>query len=306
MTGSRGEARAVGAAGEGRGARAAAAEAVAAGAEAAGRGGCGCTLEARDVSFSYRAGTPVLARIAAEIVPGSFLAILGVNGSGKSTLMACLDDMLSPDEGAVLVDGIDLSTLSREERARRIAFVAQHSHAGRLAVYDALLLGRRPYARSAPGSADFGVVDEVIARTRLDDLALRYVDELSGGEYQKVVIARAFVQQTGVLLLDEPTNSLDMANQAEVMGLVRRAVDEEGIAAAAVMHDVNLALRYCDRFLMVKGGSVAAAGGPEVVTEESIAAVYGVRADIVEHKGMRVVVPLPADDGFETGEGARA
>lgn len=266
-----------------------------------GRAGDG--LAACDLAFSYGKGSPVLERVSAEITRGSFLAILGVNGSGKSTLMACLDAMLFPDAGSVRIDGEDLALLSRDERARRIAFVAQHSHAGRLTVYDALLLGRKPYARSAPTSADYDVVDKVIADMRLEKLALRSVDELSGGEYQKVVIARAFVQQTDVLLLDEPTNNLDMANQAEVMGLVRRAVDERGIAAAAVMHDVNIALRFCDRFLMIKNGAVAAAGGRDVVTEATIAEVYGVQVDIVEHRGVRFIVPLPDSDARESPAG---
>ncbi|MDQ9826339.1 ATP-binding cassette domain-containing protein, partial [Acinetobacter sp. 163] len=94
----------------------------------------------------------------------------------------------------------------------------------------------------------------IIDELNLHDLALRYVDELSGGEYQKVIIGRALVQETDVLLLDEPTNNLDMANQSEVMSLIRATVDDRGIAAAAVMHDLNLSLRYCDRFLMVKNG----------------------------------------------------
>ena len=262
-----------------------------------------CCLEARGLAFSYSADAPVLEDVSAQITPGSFLAILGINGSGKSTLMACLDDMLKPSAGSVLIGGADLSALSREERARRIAFVAQHSHAGRLTVYDALLLGRKPYSRSAPTEADFDVVDEVLARMHLDELALRYVDELSGGEYQKVIIARAFVQQTDVLLLDEPTNNLDMANQAEVMELVRRAVDEQGIAAAAVMHDINLALRFCDRFVMIKSGLVAAAGGIEVVTEQAVRDVYGVSVDIIEHRGVRVVVPVPSEEGGAHGRG---
>ena len=169
--------------------------------------------------------------------------------------------------------------------------MAQHSHAGRLAVYDAVLLGRKPLIKSAPTEADLAVVDEVLKKLGLTDFALRYVDELSGGEYQKVVLARAFVQQTAVLLLDEPTNTLDPANQQEVMRVVRAAVDESGIAAAAVLHDVNLALRYCDRFLMLKDGRVAALGGPDIVTEESVRLVYGMETDVIEHRGRKVVIP---------------
>ena len=121
---------------------------------------------------------------------------------------------------------------------------------------------------------------------------MRYVDELSGGEYQKVMIGRALVQETDIVLLDEPTNNLDMANQAEVMSLVRSIVDERDIAAAAIMHDLNLSLRYCDRFLMVKDGLVAAYGDVNVITPESVADVYGVDVEIIEHRGRRIVVPF--------------
>ncbi len=250
-------------------------------------------LAARDVAYAYGRNAQVLKSVSADIVPGSFLAILGVNGSGKSTLMSCLDGMLSPERGTITIGGRDLSRLARDERARAIALVAQHSHANRLTVYDALLLGRKPYVKTAPRSEDFDVVDEVIAQMGLESLALRYVDELSGGEYQKVIIARAFVQRPEVLLLDEPTNNLDLANQAEVMRLVRDAVTHRGLAAAAVLHDVNMALRYCDRFLMVKDGVVAAYGGHEIVTSETIHDVYGVTTDIIEHRGMRVMIPVP-------------
>lgn len=258
--------------------------------------GGGRALVARDVAYAYGKNAPVLKRVSADIVPGSFLAILGVNGSGKSTLMSCLDGMLSPERGTITIGESELSALARDERAQAIALVAQHSHANRLTVYDALLLGRKPYVKTAPRSEDFDVVDEVIAQMGLAPLALRYVDELSGGEYQKVIIARAFVQRPDVLLLDEPTNNLDLANQAEVMRLVRRAVRDRGLAAAAVLHDVNVALRYCDRFLMVKDGVVAAYGGSEIVTPQTVLDVYGVRTDIIEYRGMRVMVPQPEEE----------
>lgn len=248
-------------------------------------------LEAREVAYSYIKARPVLESVSAAVEPGSFLAVLGVNGCGKSTLMSCLDDLLRPDSGCILLDGNPLPGVPREQRAGRIALVGQHSHANRLAVYDAVLLGRKPRIKGAPAPDDYAAVDKVLADLGISDFALRYVDELSGGEYQKVVLARAFVQQTDVLLLDEPTNNLDPANQQEVMGVVRNAVDARGLAAAAVLHDVNLALRFCDRFLMLKDGLVEALGGPEVVTENSILRVYGMAADIIEHKGRKVVIP---------------
>ena len=249
-------------------------------------------LRARDIAYAYGRNQPVLERVRADITPGSFLAILGVNGCGKSTLLGCLDGMIEPARGEIELGGAALSSYPRDDRAQRIALVAQHSHANRLTVFDALLLGRKPYIKSAPNDADFAAVERVVDELNLHDLALRYVDELSGGEYQKVMVGRALVQETDIVLLDEPTNNLDMANQAEVMSLVRSIVDERDIAAAAIMHDLNLSLRYCDRFLMVKDGLVAAYGDVNVITPESVADVYGVDVEIIEHRGRRIVVPF--------------
>lgn len=249
-------------------------------------------LRARDIAYAYGRNQPVLERVRADITPGSFLAILGVNGCGKSTLLGCLDGMIEPARGEIELGGAALSSYPRDDRAQRIALVAQHSHANRLTVFDALLLGRKPYIKSAPNDADFAAVERVVDELNLHDLVLRYVDELSGGEYQKVMIGRALVQETDIVLLDEPTNNLDMANQAEVMSLVRSIVDERDIAAAAVMHDLNLSLRYCDRFLMVKDGLVAAYGDVNVITPESVADVYDVDVEIIEHRGRRIVVPF--------------
>lgn len=248
-------------------------------------------LEAQNVAFSYTRNRAVLEQVSAEVTSGSFLAILGVNGCGKSTLLSCMDDLLRPNSGAVLLAGKDVSRIKREERAEKISLVAQHSHANRLTVYDAVLLGRKPRMNGAPTEEDLHIVDGVLEDLGLSAYALRYADELSGGEYQKVMLARAFAQQTDVLLLDEPTNNLDPANQQEVMRLVRREADVRGLAAAAVLHDVNLALRFCDRFLMLKDGRVAAVGGLEVVTEEMIELVYGMAVDIIEHAGCKIVVP---------------
>lgn len=249
-------------------------------------------LEAREVHFSYRAGVPILAGVDVEVTSGSFLAILGVNGCGKSTLLSCLTGAARPSSGQVFLDGVPLGQVHRLERARKVTYVAQHSHANRLTVYDSVLLGRRPYMQGAPSQEDHRIVVDMLERLGLARYELRYTDELSGGEYQKMVLARAFVQQAETLLLDEPTNNLDLANQQEVMREVRAEVERRGIAAAAVMHDINLSLRYCDSFLFLKAGTVDAVGGMEVVTAEQVKRVYGMDCEIIEHRGRRLVVPL--------------
>lgn len=249
-------------------------------------------LEAHGLHFAYRAGSPILQGVDIYLTPGSFLAILGVNGCGKSTLLSCLTGAAKPASGQVLLDGVPLGQVHRLDRARKVAFVAQHSHANRLTVYDAVLLGRRPHMQGGPSKEDRQIVENALERLDLAKCALRYTDELSGGEYQKMVLARAFVQRADTLLLDEPTNNLDPANQQEVMREVRDEVDGRGIAAAAVLHDINLALRYCDRFLFLADGRVDAVGDASIVTPQQIERIYGMKSDVIEHRGRRLVVPL--------------
>lgn len=249
-------------------------------------------LEARNIAFSFKRDQPLLRDVSLAVEPGTFTAILGQNGCGKSTLLSLMTAARTPDSGEVLLDGEPIAKVDRRERARKIAFVSQHSHANRLTVFDSVLLGRRPFMDSAPTADDRAIVANVLEELGLADYALRYLDELSGGEYQIVVLARAFVQQTDTLLLDEPTNNLDPSNQQEVMRLVRSEVDRRNIGAAAVMHDMNLALRHCDRFLFIKDGLVDAFGGADIVTSEQIDRIYGMKADVIEHAGCRIVVPL--------------
>lgn len=247
-------------------------------------------LEARNLAFSFKRNRPLLADVSLQVQPGTFTAILGRNGCGKSTLLSLLTGARRPQGGEVLLDGAPLAQVDRRQRARKIAFVAQHSHGNRLTVFDSVLLGRRPFMDSAPTAEDRAIVAQVLDELGLGGYALRYMDELSGGEYQTVVLARAFVQRTETLLLDEPTNNLDPANQQEVMALVARQVRDRGVGAVAVMHDLNLALRHCDRFLFLKDGLVDAYGGPEAVTADQVRRIYGIEVEMIERNGTKVAI----------------
>ena len=248
-------------------------------------------MEVTGLNFSYRCGRQILYDISFSTPAGSCLAILGNNGAGKSTLLKCFARLLRPQSGRVLVEGRDLLSLPPAQAAREVALVAQSAQPSRLTVYDMVLLGRKPYLKWDFTGEDRALAEAALARLGLEGLALRYADRLSGGELQKVQIARALVQQPRILLLDEPTSSLDLRNQYEVLGLVSSLCRERGIIAVTVIHDLNLALRFCDRFLLLHGGRVYACGDAGTVTPQAIRAVYGMEAAVRTVDGVPVVVP---------------
>ena len=247
-------------------------------------------LNVNGLSFRYRGGEPLLKGVSFSIGAGQCEAVLGNNGAGKSTLMKCVGRLLNANAGSVQLNGSELTQLSHREIAKRVAFVAQSAPRTRLTVYDSVLLGRKPYMKWAFSAEDRAIAENAIAQMQLSGLEERFTDELSGGEQQKVMLARALAQQPELLLLDEPTSSLDLQNQHLVLGLVREICERTGIAAMVIIHDLNLALRFCDRFLMLSGGEICFSGGAEVVNRESIARVYGIPAKVVEIGGRRVVI----------------
>ena len=248
-------------------------------------------LDVDGVAFTYRSA-PVIQDVTFDLRPKQILAILGPNGVGKTTLLKCMNAILRPKTGSIMVEELDLLTADRMEIARRMGYVPQRSEAGRLTAFDAILLGRRPHIRWDVTEADLRIVEAAIRMLRLEELALRYIDEMSGGELQKVSIARALVQEPRGLLLDEPTSSLDLRNQIDILEIVRSVVAGHDVAAVMTMHDLNMALRYADRFIFLKGGTICAAGGSEVVTAETIETVYGVPVTVEQYNGFQVVVPL--------------
>ena len=247
-------------------------------------------IQVKDLCFSY-GRTPVLERVSFQAEPGTCTAVLGNNGAGKSTLITCMNRVRTPAGGCVLVDGRDVLGLRRDQAARLVAYGAQKSELGHVTVYDAVLLGRRPYLRWNLTEQDHAMVRKALERLDLISYALRYLDELSGGELQKVMLARALVQEPRLLLLDEPTSSLDPKNQHEVLALVRQVAKERQIAVLVILHDLNLALRYCNQFLFLKEGRIFAQGGREVMNPETIQAVYGMQVHVCTVDNVPVVIP---------------
>ncbi|MBN2352638.1 MAG: ABC transporter ATP-binding protein [Spirochaetales bacterium] len=249
-------------------------------------------LRVKGLSFSYGARA-ALRGIDLEVAGGSLCSILGNNGAGKSTLLKCVAGILRSDRGSISLGGEDRDNLNRREAARLLAYVPQREiYRARLTVFDAVLMGRRPHIGWGVRARDLEVAERVIEELELDELSLRFVDELSGGEYQKVVIARALAQEPRVLLLDEPTSNLDLRNQLEVMHTVRRAVGERGISVLMAIHDVNLAVRFSDVFLLMHDGAALAGGGREVIEAGNIERTYGVKVRVEERNGETIVTPV--------------
>lgn len=248
-------------------------------------------LNVQGIRFHYP-GRPVLDEASFSVAPGEVLAILGTNGTGKTTLLKCLNRILTPAAGAVWIKEQPIATLSRNALAQKMGYVEQQRHGSRATVFNTVLLGRKPYIRWDITQNDMAIAAHALETLGLADFASRYLDELSGGELQKVVIARALAQEPEILLMDEPTSSLDLKNQLEVLTLIRQISRERGIASVVAMHDLNLALRFADRFMLLKDKTIYAAGGVEVMTPETIEAVYAVPVTIAAHNGSRVVIPL--------------
>jgi iron complex transport system ATP-binding protein len=246
------------------------------------------------ITFRYNSH-PVLKNITFQVHAHQITAVLGPNGAGKTTLLRCINRILKPDSGTVRIEEQDLAHCSTRGIARRVAYVAQRSEPRRISVFDSVLLGRKPHIGWNVSHHDMEMTQATLKRLELEHLALRYTDRMSGGEYQKVCIARAVVQEPTVMLLDEPTASLDLKNQLAILRLLRTIVRGHRMCAVITMHDLNTAFRYADRFLFLKKGTIRAAVDRSQITGDIIEEVYGVPVAVQWHQDHPVVLPLDED-----------
>lgn len=250
------------------------------------------SLLAEDIWFGH-GGRDVLRGVDLEVCPGEMVALVGPNGAGKTSLLRCLLAVYRPRRGMVSLDGRPLAAMEAMERARQLAYVPQASPARfPLTVFDTVLMGRRPHLVWRPSPADLEAVSEVLRLMNLSALAGRDFDRLSGGQRQKVLLARAFAQQARYMLLDEPTSSLDLKHQLEVLDLTRESVKTRRTGAVVAIHDLNLAMRFADRAVLLRQGAVFASGSPRaVLTPPNIRAVYEVEVEHVNKNGTWCLIP---------------
>ena len=251
-------------------------------------------LTVNGVSFSY-GKVKALDCITIEVKDSEIVSLVGPNGAGKSTLLKCIDRILKPQQGIVFLDGKDTAKASLRELSMMMSYVPQSNvEVFPFTVFDIVLMGRRPHIGWRVSKKDIATVAQTLRFMGIEEFGTRYFDELSGGEKQKVVMARALAQEPEVLLLDEPTSNLDIRHQLEVMEIVRKLTQEKKISAIMAMHDLNLASRFSDRMVMLKNGQVFVVGVPALVlSPENIRVAYGVDAQVTNgQEGKPYVVPI--------------
>jgi len=258
-------------------------------------------LEINLLSVTYRqtdpSGVLALDQVSLSVQPGEILVVIGPNGAGKSTLIRAVSGALPYLSGSVSVNGKDLAHLSSIQRARQLAVVPQaRNMPAAFTVFQSVLMGRTPYLGwlGQTNSQDHRVTRHSLEQTLTLELAERRVGELSGGEQQRVLLARALAQDTPVLLLDEPTTHLDLQHQSSLLNLVRQLADDKKLAVLMVLHDLNLASLYADRVALLVAGRLRATGTPqEVLTEQNLSSVYNLPVHVVPHPDYGSPLVLP-------------
>lgn len=252
------------------------------------------SLTVKDLSFSYR-GSNIFSGINLSVETGQILSLVGPNGAGKTTLLKCLNALHSPGGGEILIKGKNIREMSRLDIARAVAYVPQSEQVKfPVSVFDTVMLGRRPHFQWRATRKDYDAVFEILCKLEIDNLATKSLDQMSGGERQKVMLAKAIVQEPSILLLDEPTTFLDMGYQLKIMQFVRELVDEKNICAVITTHELNYAMYYSNNIAVLKNGKIMISGPPNIITSDIIRKVYGVESVIHWEREHPFLLPFKA------------
>jgi len=267
-------------------------------------------LSMTDIEYSYGGEKLTLQGINLDIRNPQLISIIGPNGVGKSTLIHCMNKILSPTRGTVLVDEEDVSGIKPRDLAKKIGYVPYSANdTFPLTVIDTILMGRNPHSKwRSDIREDMKIVKEVLELMDITPLAMRPFNELSAGQHQRVMLARGLAQEPEILLLDEPTANLDIRHQLDVIRILKKLSVQKQIVVIMISHDLNLAAKYSDNVIMLSKGTIYAVGKPEdVITKESIKAVYDVDAEIIMRDGRPISILLDNEftaDDAKTPENA--
>lgn len=231
--------------------------------------------------------------------------IIGPNGSGKSTLMHCINKILIPVEGVVLLDDVDIKLIGFNNLAKCVSYVPNYaSDTFAMTVMDTVLMGRYPHKDVNTTDRDIQFAVDNLKLLGIENLSMRKSDELSAGQYKKVLIARGLTQEPKMLMLDEPMSNLDVNHQIQVMKLLRKLTRTKQISVLAICHDLNIAARYADRIIMLANERIYASGtASEIITVKNIKTVYGVDCRIIENEGRPYVIILAGLDEYDNFTG---
>lgn len=243
-------------------------------------------VKIKNLTIDYN-GIRALNNMNLDFEKGKFYTILGANGAGKSTLLKAISKNLDNPRGSIIIDGLDIRDLKIKDLAARISMVPQETSIDfDLLGEEIVLMGRIPHLKrlEKEGSKDLQIVRQAMEKTNTLHLRNRSVIKMSGGEKQRIIVARALSQEAGIMLLDEPVSQLDLHNQIEIMNIIRNLVNTEGLTAICVLHDINLAVNYSDEIIIMKEGSIISKGKSEdIIKEENIENAYGIKVNIIEN-----------------------